>query len=154
MLIIPPSKLMVLGFFHVLFFLFQMVCSSECLLQRVKSTHFPQVSQKEKSAVTYQCFSCQLFHACLTYVYSPLKPAMTTPEVVQCPDGHFRCAIFLIGPYITDYPEQVWLTATVQNWCPKYVIYQYRKSSSDVLLCRCDAQPDHLDDPTTHLHTH
>ena len=32
---------------------------------------------------------------------------MTTPEVVRCPDGHFRHAIYGIGPYIADYPEQV-----------------------------------------------
>jgi hypothetical protein len=45
---------------------------------------------------------------------------MTTPEVVRCPDGHFRHAIYGIGPYIADYPEQVWLAAIVQDWCPKY----------------------------------
>jgi hypothetical protein len=45
---------------------------------------------------------------------------MTTPEVVKCPDGHFRHAIYGIGPYIADYPEQVWLAAIVQGWCPKY----------------------------------
>ena len=45
---------------------------------------------------------------------------MKTPEVVKCPDGHFRHAIYGIGPYIADYPEQVWLAAIVQGWCPKY----------------------------------
>ena len=98
---------------------------------------FSQVSQKEKSTVAYQQFSRQLFHACLAYVYSPLKPAMTTPEVVQCPDRHFRRAIFSIGPYIADYPEQVWLTATVQNWCPKYAIYRFHKSL--LTYCGVDA---------------
>jgi hypothetical protein len=46
---------------------------------------------------------------------------MTTPEVIKCPDGHFRRAIYGLGPYIADYPEQVWLTSIVQNWCPKFV---------------------------------
>ncbi|KAJ7918908.1 hypothetical protein B0H13DRAFT_1991238 [Mycena leptocephala] len=46
----------------------------------------------------------QLYHACLARVFQPLKAAMTTPEI------------------------QVWLTAIVQNWCPK-----------------CDAPPDDLD---------
>jgi hypothetical protein len=45
---------------------------------------------------------------------------MTTPEVVRCPDGHFRRAIYSLGPYIADYPEQVWLAGIVQGWCPKY----------------------------------
>ncbi|KAH9976656.1 hypothetical protein BGW80DRAFT_1250159 [Lactifluus volemus] len=33
-----------------------------------------------------------------------------------------------LGPYIADYPEQVWLAAIVQGWCPK-----------------CDALPHNLD---------
>jgi hypothetical protein len=50
---------------------------------------------------------------------------MTTPEVIKCPDGHFRRAIYGLGPYIADYPEQVWLTSIVQNWCPKFVFVAY-----------------------------
>jgi Plavaka transposase len=117
---------------------------------------FPQVSRKEQSTVAYQRFSRQLFHACLAYVYAPLKPAMTVPEVVQCPDGLFRCAIYSIGPYIADYPEQVWLTGIVQNWCPKYAsaICHFCDSCSDVLLCRCDARPGNLDDFSAHRRTH
>ena len=44
---------------------------------------------------------------------------METYKVVKCPDGHYRRAIFSLGPYIADYPEQVWLGGTVLNWCPK-----------------------------------
>ena len=51
----------------------------------------------------------------------PLKAAMTEPEVVQCPDGHFRCAIYSLGPYIGDYLEQALLSCIVQRWCPKYI---------------------------------
>ena len=40
---------------------------------------------------------------------------------MKCPDGHFRRVVFGLGPYIADYPEQVWLTGIVSNWCPKYV---------------------------------
>jgi Plavaka transposase len=43
---------------------------------------------------------------------------MTTPEIIRCPDGHFRACVFSVGPYIADYPEQVWLACVVQNWCP------------------------------------
>ena len=45
---------------------------------------------------------------------------MESRKVVKCPDGHFRRAIFSLGPYIADYPEQVWLAGTVSDWCPKY----------------------------------
>ncbi|GLB38138.1 hypothetical protein LshimejAT787_0500030 [Lyophyllum shimeji] len=90
----------------------------------------PKVSQKEQKSPLYQRFARQLYHACLARVFAPLKAGMTTPEVIRCPDGHFRRAIYSLGPYIADYPEQVVLAAIVQNWCPK-----------------CDARPDCLDDP-------
>lgn len=48
-----------------------------------------------------------------------LKTSMTTPEIVKCPDGHYRRAIYSFGPYIGDYPEQVLLTNIVQFWCLK-----------------------------------
>lgn len=44
---------------------------------------------------------------------------MTVPEVVRCPDGHFRRAVYGLGPYIADYPEQSLLACTVQSWCAK-----------------------------------
>ena len=74
-------------------------------------------SRKHRKKIGYQTFCRQLYHACLAHVFSSLKPSMTTPEVVRCPDGHFRHAVFSLGPYIADYPEQVWLTGIVQHWC-------------------------------------
>ena len=56
---------------------------------------------------------------CLAQIFSLLKAGMMTPEVVRCPDGHFRQAIYSLGPYIADYPEQVWLVGIAQGWCPK-----------------------------------
>jgi hypothetical protein len=61
-----------------------------------------------------------MYHVCLAHVFAPLKAGMTTPEVVKCPDGHFRRAVYGLGPYIADYPEQVWLAGIVQGWCPRY----------------------------------
>ncbi|KAG5219893.1 C2H2-type domain-containing protein [Salix suchowensis] len=34
---------------------------------------------------------------------------MTHPRVSKCSDGHFRHAIYSLGPYIADYPEQALL---------------------------------------------
>ncbi|KAM6491514.1 hypothetical protein JOM56_013083 [Amanita muscaria] len=90
----------------------------------------PKASRTERDSVTYQAFVRQLYHACLEYIYLPLLPFMTTtPDIVQCPDGHFRRVIYGIGPFIADYPEQVWLTTIVSGWCPK-----------------CDALPNQLDE--------
>lgn len=44
---------------------------------------------------------------------------MTSPEVVQCPDGHYQKAIFGFGPLMADYPEQATLAGIVSGWCPK-----------------------------------
>lgn len=64
-------------------------------------------------------FRRQLFQSSLAAILQPLKPAMTTPEVTICPDGHYRRIIYGIGPYIADYPEQCLLTCIVQGWCSR-----------------------------------
>ncbi|KAJ7093512.1 hypothetical protein C8R44DRAFT_989924 [Mycena epipterygia] len=96
----------------------------------------PKTSKKHRSKPAYQTFCRQMYHASLALIYQPLKPFMETPEVVRCPDGHFRRVIYGIGPYIADYPEQVWLAAVVQNWCPK-----------------CEAHPNNLDADGARLRT-
>ncbi|KAH9170341.1 hypothetical protein EDB89DRAFT_2220723 [Lactarius sanguifluus] len=78
----------------------------------------PKTSKRQRKKPLYQKFCRQLYHACLAQIFRPLKSGMTTPEVVKCPDGHFRRAIYGLGPYIADYPEQVWLSGIVQGWCP------------------------------------
>ncbi|OAX33018.1 hypothetical protein K503DRAFT_794615 [Rhizopogon vinicolor AM-OR11-026] len=64
-------------------------------------------------------FRQQLFHSSLLRMLQSLKPGMTKPEVVRCLDGHFRHAIYGLGPYIADYPEQALLACVVQGWCAK-----------------------------------
>ncbi len=76
---------------------------------------------RDKNSDEFRLFSKELYHHALTQILSPLRPAMLTPHVMKCPDGHFRCAIFELGPFIADYPEQVCLAGIVQGWCPKYV---------------------------------
>ena len=39
-------------------------------------------------------------------------------DIVRCADHHFRRAIYGIGPYITDYPEQALVACIVTGWCP------------------------------------
>ncbi|KAG2110399.1 uncharacterized protein F5147DRAFT_745329 [Suillus discolor] len=67
----------------------------------------------------FRKFRRQLLHSSLAKMLESLKPGMTTPEVVRSPDGHFRRAVYGLGPYIADYPEQALLACIVQNWCPK-----------------------------------
>ncbi|KJA15337.1 hypothetical protein HYPSUDRAFT_149256 [Hypholoma sublateritium FD-334 SS-4] len=88
----------------------------------------PKANKREAKRPEFQRFARQLYHACLALIFEPLREGMLVPEVVRCPDGHFRKAIYSLGPYIADYPEQVWLAGIVQGWCPK-----------------CEAAPDNLD---------
>jgi Plavaka transposase len=76
--------------------------------------------KKHAGSSKYRKFRRQLFHSALSIILSSLRPAMEHPEVVWCSDGHFRRAIYGIGPYIADYPEQCLLACIVQGWCPKY----------------------------------
>ena len=64
-------------------------------------------------------YHCQIFHLCIMHILQSLKPAMTEPEVVQCPDGHYHHTIYSLGLYIGDYPEQCLLSCIVQGWCVK-----------------------------------
>lgn len=75
----------------------------------------------------FRLFRKQLYHASIAHILQPLRNGMTTPHVMRCPDRHYRRAIFELGPFIADYPEQVMLAGIVQGWCPKYVL--------DVSLC-------------------
>ena len=69
----------------------------------------------------FRKFQHQLLHSSHAKVLESLKAGMMFPEVVRFFDGHFRKAIYGLGPYIADYPEQALLACVVQGWCPKWV---------------------------------
>ncbi|KAJ3792476.1 hypothetical protein GGU11DRAFT_819026 [Lentinula aff. detonsa] len=100
----------------------------------------PKTSKSQAKKPAYQTFVRQLYHASLSAVFDPLRLFMTTPDLVRCPDRHLRRVIYGLGPYIADYPEQVWLSCIVSGWCAK-----------------CMNQPDCLDSdenrPRTKLKT-
>jgi hypothetical protein len=80
----------------------------------------------------------------LKAILEPLHAGMSSPHLLRCPDGHMRSAIFAIGPFIADYPEQVDLAAIVQGWCPKSVFTRLVVSQSTDASCRCHASPAEL----------
>ncbi|KAL0565589.1 hypothetical protein V5O48_016435 [Marasmius crinis-equi] len=96
----------------------------------------PKTTASQRKKPQYQTFVRQLYHASLSAIFEPLRENMTTPEVVLCPDGHFRRVIYGLGPYIADYPEQVWLSGIVSGWCAK-----------------CTNPPDQLDRPNANRRT-
>lgn len=86
----------------------------------ISHLHCP-ACQKEDDSAEFRTFRKQLYHTALTYLMRPLERGMTVPEVVRCPDRRFRRAVYQIGPFVADYPEQVVLSGVVSLWCPKYV---------------------------------
>ncbi|THU89828.1 hypothetical protein K435DRAFT_802458 [Dendrothele bispora CBS 962.96] len=92
----------------------------------------PKTNRKQKKKVAYQHFCQQMYHACLSMALQPLKPGMTQLEydVVKCPDGHFQRAMYEIGPYIGDYPEQ----DHIATWVNKLLIIQYGQTKGDDII--------------------
>ncbi|KAI0349013.1 hypothetical protein OH77DRAFT_1499682 [Trametes cingulata] len=97
----------------------------------------------------FRLFKKQLYHYALAHIFAPLRAGMTTPHVLRCPDGHYRRAIFELGPFIADYPEQVYLAGIVQGWCPKCLARPDEldkcgdprfRELTDVLKARCNQQ--------------
>ena len=43
---------------------------------------------------------------------------MKVPEVVRCPDAHFRRVLYGVGPNTMDYPEQALAACILEGWCP------------------------------------
>lgn len=100
---------------------------------------FFAAEKKYANDAKFRKFRRQLYHSSLAHILESLKPGMTTPEVVRCPDGHYRRAVYGLGPYIADYPEQALLACIVQGWCPKSVPFMLltmtftNENASDVL---------------------
>lgn len=78
----------------------------------------PKSERKEQKSKLFRKFRRQLFHSSVSAILQPLRPHMTTPVVLRCPDGHYRRVIYGLGPFIADYPEQVLASCIVQGWCP------------------------------------
>ena len=77
--------------------------------------------RKYDNNMKFRQFKHQLYNSSISAILSTLKPAMKTPTVYRCSDGHFHWVIFILGPFIADYPEQAMLSGVLQNWCPRYV---------------------------------
>ncbi|KAF8992099.1 hypothetical protein BDZ89DRAFT_1097399 [Hymenopellis radicata] len=90
----------------------------------------PKGDRKYDNDVEFRTFKKQLFHDSIAAILKSTRPAMTTPVVRLCPDGHYRRVIYDIASYIADYPEQVILAGVVSGWC-----------------CKCDAMSSNLDGP-------
>ncbi|KAH9023764.1 hypothetical protein EDB85DRAFT_1870528, partial [Lactarius pseudohatsudake] len=79
----------------------------------------PKTTHEFREDPDFRKFRRQLLHSSIAKILEPLRPGMTTPEVVRFLDDHFRRVIYGLGPYIADYPEQALLACVVQGWCAR-----------------------------------
>ncbi|KAF8124100.1 hypothetical protein EV363DRAFT_1178461 [Boletus edulis] len=94
-------------------------CSHGSAVSLLGFLAIPKTDQEFRNDQEFRDFRRHLFHTSLEAALEPLRTAMTKPEVTLCADGHYRRAIYGLGPYIADYPEQVLLSCVVQGWCAK-----------------------------------
>ena len=107
---------------------------------------FNPAGSKSQNDINYQKFCCQLLHSLLQMVLKPIRPYMTSPKIICCPDSHYCWAIFSFGPYIVDYPKQCLLASIVQDWCWTYAkLYSSCLHTSDILCFRCNAPSCDMD---------
>ncbi|KIM62606.1 hypothetical protein SCLCIDRAFT_24900 [Scleroderma citrinum Foug A] len=78
----------------------------------------PKMDCENEDTAKFRKFRWQLFHSSLAHILSSLHPGMSKLKVQQCPDGHFRRAVYALAAYIADYPEQILLSCLMQGWCP------------------------------------
>ncbi|KAJ7933217.1 hypothetical protein B0H13DRAFT_2227419 [Mycena leptocephala] len=81
----------------------------------------PKTTRQWANSKEFRKFRRQLFHSSLRRILDSLLPYMTKWRVTRCADRHFRRAIYGLGPYIADYPEQALLACIVQGHCPRHV---------------------------------
>ncbi|KAF8124479.1 hypothetical protein EV363DRAFT_1178092 [Boletus edulis] len=96
----------------------------------------PKSDKEHESDSEFRKFRHHLFRTSLKAALEKILPAMTKHKVILCADGHYRRAIFGIGPYIGDYPEQALLACIVQGWCPKCTAHRSSLDSDDNAVLR------------------
>ncbi|KAG1842603.1 hypothetical protein F4604DRAFT_1884713 [Suillus subluteus] len=78
----------------------------------------PTTERGHEDSKEYLHFHRHLFHTSLRAILESFRLAMQKPEIVKCTDGHYRRAVYGLGLYIADYPDQSLLACTIQGWCP------------------------------------
>ncbi|KAI6094812.1 hypothetical protein F5141DRAFT_1191608 [Pisolithus sp. B1] len=80
----------------------------------------PKTDKEFETDPEFHTFWRHLFHTSLEAIFHAMCLAMTKPQSAKCADGHYCRAIYGLGPYIADYPEQALLACIVQGWCPNF----------------------------------
>ncbi|KAG1835972.1 hypothetical protein DFJ58DRAFT_719199 [Suillus subalutaceus] len=97
---------------------------------------YVSIGNEHASDPRFRKYRWQLFHSSLAKILENLKPGMTKPEIVRFGDGHYRCVIYGLGPYIADYEEQALLACIVRFWCPRCMSHRDDLDAASLCWCR------------------
>ncbi|KAG1857039.1 hypothetical protein DFJ58DRAFT_716023 [Suillus subalutaceus] len=112
----------------------------------------PKSTKEHLDDKDFRNFRRQMFHSSLAKIFESVKLNMTIPDTVRCPDGHYQCIIYGLGPYIANYPEQLMFLGVVQNWCPKCLNHHKNLDGNSPSLLRCQEHTDLLVQELQHVH--
>ncbi|KAG1819283.1 uncharacterized protein BJ212DRAFT_1446317 [Suillus subaureus] len=112
----------------------------------------PKSTKEHLDDKDFRNFCHQMFHSSLAKIFEPVKLNMMVPNVARCPNSHYQRVIYGLGPYITDYPEQVALSGVVQNWCPKCLNNCKNLNGDGEPLLQCRHHTDLMVQELPHAH--
>ncbi|KAG0699126.1 hypothetical protein DFH29DRAFT_983647 [Suillus ampliporus] len=105
----------------------------------------PKTTKEYASCPNYRKYHQQLFHSFISNILNNLRPGMTKPEIVCFSDGHYRCIICGLGPYIAYYEEQVLLACIVRSWCSRCMSH-HKDLDSELLYRNHDYTEAHVEE--------
>ncbi|KAG2112213.1 uncharacterized protein F5147DRAFT_744532 [Suillus discolor] len=112
----------------------------------------PKSTKEHLDDKDFHNFCHQMFHSSLAKIFESVKLNMMIPDTVRCPNSHYQCIIYGLGPYIANYPEQLMLSGVVQNWCPKCLNHHKNLDSDGPSLLQCQEHTDLLVQELQHVH--
>ncbi|KAI6097698.1 hypothetical protein EDD16DRAFT_1697820 [Pisolithus croceorrhizus] len=94
----------------------------------------PKTDKEFEADPEFRTFWRHLFHTSLEAIFHSMRPAMMKPQYVKCADGHYCRAIYGLGPYIADYPEQALLACILlMDSFASHVLWQKYGIVDDIL---------------------
>ncbi|SGY57972.1 BQ5605_C006g04326 [Microbotryum silenes-dioicae] len=66
----------------------------------------------------FRIYKRRVLHRALEILWAPIRHLLSSRNLFQFADGHYRYIRVYFGPVSVDYPEACWLTSLVQGYVP------------------------------------
>jgi hypothetical protein len=91
---------------------------SQILLAYIPTTKLEGIANK----AGHRCAMANLYHSCMQIIVCPIATAGETSIAMMSGDGVWRRCHPILASFVGDYPEQVLVTCTYTNRCPKCLV--------------------------------